>query len=78
MLNAGSREALTALKARGRTPEGRKPLDMLEEYLVSTEEFMKLDRSRAISTDHAFSTIERAYEKNKSRLTLAATANAPW
>ena len=77
--NASSREALTVLKATGRTPFGRKPLDMLEEYLISSEDFVRLDdRSRAIATNHAFIVLERAYEKNRARLASAATANEPW
>ena len=77
--NASSREALTTLKATGRTPFGRKPLDMLEEYLISVEDFVRLDdRSRAIAPEHAFAVIERAYMKNRARLAGAATANEPW
>ena len=77
--NAFSREALTSLKATGTTPDGRKPLDMLEEYLVSTEEFMRLDkRSRALSSEHAFRVLQRAYNNNKTRLAAAVSANAPW
>jgi hypothetical protein len=76
---AGAREALTTLKATGKTPFGRKPLDMLEDYLISAEDFVRLDdRSRAIATSHAFAVIERAYDKNRSRLASAAVANEPW
>lgn len=78
-LNASSRESLTVLKATGKSISGRKPLDMLEEYLISTEEFMRLDvRSRAIASDHAFAAIERAYLKNRHRLSDAAIANEQW
>lgn len=78
-MNASSREALTVLKVTGKTAFGRKPLDMLEEYLISTEDFMRLDdRSRAIATGHAFVVIERAYKNNLARLGSAAVANEPW
>lgn len=78
-VNPLSREALTVLKATGQTPDGRKPLDMLQEYLVSVEEFIKLDdRSKAVSTSHAFAVIEQAYRKSQARLAGAAIANEPW
>lgn len=77
--SSASREALTVLKATGRSNGGRKPLDMLEEYLISTEEFMRLDqRTRALSSEHAFGTIERAYIKSRERFASAATANDLW
>lgn len=78
-LNANSRESLSVLKATGQTGIGRKPIDLLEEYLVSAEDFVRLDkRSRALSTAHAFAVIERAYLKNLARLADAAMANEPW
>lgn len=78
-MNANSREALTTLKATGKTLEGRKPFDMLEEYLISTEEFIRVDkRTRALSPDNAFATLERAYLKKRDRITDAAKANGLW
>lgn len=78
-MNSNTRESLSILKATGKTYQGRKPLDMLEEYLISTEDFIKVDgRTRAISTTHAFAVIERAYVKNRQRILSAAVGNEPW
>lgn len=77
--NPRSREALTNLKVTGKTDKGRRPLDMLQDYLVSTESFMKLDgRSRAVASNDAFRIIESAYNENKDRFPTAATANEIW
>lgn len=77
--NSRSREALTNLKVTGKTAKGRRPLDMLQDYLVSTENFMKSDgRSRAVASDDAFRIIEGAYAENKDRFPMAATANEIW
>lgn len=77
--HGNSREALTFLKATGKTVDGSRPLNLLEEYLISTEEFLRVDkRTRALASDHAFATLARAYENKRSRISSAATANAPW
>lgn len=77
--NAESREALTFLRATGKTIKGSKPLNRLEEYLVSTEEFIRIDsRTRALNPAHAFAVIEDAYEAKKARLNDAAQAYMPW
>lgn len=79
VMNATAREALTFLKATGKTADGSKPLNMLEEYLISTEEFVRVDkRTRALAPDHAFATLERAYSKKKAIISDAARANSPW
>lgn len=77
--NGNSRESLTTLKATGKTIDGSRPLNLLEEYLISTEEFLRVDkRSRALASDHAFTTLSRAYDKKETRIAGAATANSPW
>ncbi|MBH1943154.1 hypothetical protein I5L01_02805 [Erythrobacter sp. YJ-T3-07] len=77
--NGISREALSALKATGKTIDGSRPLNLLEEYLISTEEFIRIDRrTRALAPDQAFATLERAYENKKARIASAASANSPW
>lgn len=77
--NPRSREALTNLRITGRTDKGRKPLDMLEDYLISTEHFMRVDkRTRAVASDDAFRVIETAYNDNKQRFAGAATATEQW
>ena len=77
--NARSRESVTSLKIWGRTDNGRKPLDLLENYLITTEQFVKIDgRSRAINPDDAFRVLHRAYLENRSRFADAATAGEPW
>jgi hypothetical protein len=77
--NQRSRESLTTLKLTGRTDVGRKPLDLLENYLISSEDFMKVDsRSRAIDPEDAFRVLNRAYLQNRSRFASAATADDPW
>ena len=74
-----SREALSTLKATGKAIDGSRPLNLLEEYLISTEEFIRIDkRSRALAPDQAFSTLERAYDNKRSRISSAASANSPW
>jgi hypothetical protein len=77
--NQRTRESLTTLKLTGQTENGRKPLDMLENYLISAEEFVKVDgRSRAIDPDDAFRVLYRAYLENKPRFKDAARASDPW
>lgn len=77
--NPRSRESITNLKIWGRTDSGRKPLDLLENYLISTEQFVKIDGpSRAINPDDAFRVLHRAYLENKSRFADAATAGDVW
>ena len=74
-----SREAVTKLKLTGKTPTGRKPLDLLENYLISTEDFMRMDeRSRAIDPADAFRILERAYNQKKDKFADAARADDPW
>ena len=78
-LNSRSREVLTQLKVTGRTEKGRRPLDLLEDYLVASEAFVRLDsRTRALSPEHAFAVIETAYRDNKHRFSGAATAADTW
>jgi hypothetical protein len=77
--NQRSRESLTTLKITGQTEDGRRPLDLLENYLISSEEFVKVDgRSRAIDPDDAFRVLHRAYITNTSRFADAARASDPW
>ena len=77
--NAASRESLAKLKIIGRSGDQRKPLDMLEEYLISIEAFVRLDsRFRAISTDDAFRVLEKSYRENKHKFPSAVSANEPW
>lgn len=77
--NSRSREALTHLKVTGRTDKGRRPLDLLEDYLVASEAFVRLDkRTRALAPAHAFGVIEGAYNDNKHRFAGAATASESW
>ena len=77
--NPRSREAISKLQITGTTEGGRKPLNMLQDYLVSTESFVKVDgRTRAIASDDAFRVIEKAYGDNKHRFKGAATATEMW
>jgi len=77
--NSRSREALSKLKISGKTDKGGRPLDLLQDYLVAAEGFVRLDRrSRALASDHAFGVIEAAYNENKHRFPSAATATEPW
>lgn len=77
--NASSRESLAKLKVTGRSGDQRKPLDLLEEYLISVEMFSRLDsRFKAISTDDAFHVLQKAYKDNKHKFAGAVTANEPW
>lgn len=77
--NPRSRESLLTLKLTGSSGGGRKPLDLLENYLISAENFMKIDnRSRAIDPDDAFRVLQRAYVENQSRFAGAATAGEIW
>jgi hypothetical protein len=78
-LNPRSREVLTQLKVTGKTDKGRRPLDLLEDYLVASEAFVRLDnRTRALAPAHAFAVIESAYNDNKHRFANAATAADSW
>ena len=77
--NPRSRESLSTLKLTGQSGGGRKPLDLLENYLISSEDFIKVDnRSRAIDPDDAFRVLNRAYLENKGRFADAATAGEVW
>lgn len=77
--NSRSREALTNLKVTGKTDKGRRPLDMLQDYLVASENFLRLDkRTRAVASEDAFRVIETAYADNKDRFAAAATATEIW
>lgn len=79
LTNPRSREVITLLKIRGKTDGGSIPLDLFEEYIVSTETFIRLDgRTKAISSDHAFNIIETAYKQNSHRFEDAATAADLW
>ena len=74
-----AREALSVLQVTGKAAGGRRTLNMLEEYLVSVEDFIRIDqRTRALHPDSAFATLERAYFNKRSLLAVAATANSPW
>jgi hypothetical protein len=67
--NSFSRESLTKLRAHGRRGDGRKPLDLLQQYLIRTEDFVRLDpRSKALDSDHAFSVLERAFNGARQSL----------
>lgn len=77
--NSASRESLTKLKVYGKSGDQRRPLDMLEEYLITTETFVRTDsRFKAIDPDDAFRVLQRAYVDHKSKFSSAATANEPW
>lgn len=74
--SAKSRESLLKLKITGNSNGVRKPLDLLDEYLISTEKFLKIDsRYRSIDSDDAFSVIESAYEEKKDIFSDAAVGN---
>jgi hypothetical protein len=74
-----SREGLRKLRVVGGSGEARKPLDMLEEYLITTQSFVRRDqRSKAIVAEDAYRVLERAYEENRHKFPDAATANDPW
>ena len=74
--NPKSRESLNKLKLYGKSNGARKPLDMLEEYLISTEKFVKKDsRHRSIDSDHAFDIIEQSYNEKRGTFENAAVAN---
>ena len=78
-MNPASRESLSKLKVHGRSGDQRRPLDMLEEYLITTEAFLRVDpRFRSISPDDAFRVLEKAYVENKPKFLNAATANDSW
>lgn len=77
--NPSSRESFARLKVTGRSGEQRKPLDLLEEYLISVEYFARVDsRFKAISTDDAFRVLQKSYYDNKHKFAGAVTANEPW
>ena len=77
--NPSSRESFAKLRVTGRSGEHRKPLDLLEEYLISVEYFARLDpRFKAISTDDAFQVLQKSYYDNKHKFAGAVTANEPW
>jgi len=77
--NPASRESLAKLKIIGRSGDQRKPLDMLEEYLISVEAFVRLDsRFKAISTEDAFRVLEKSYRENKHKFPSAVSANEQW
>lgn len=77
--NAISRESLLKLKVHGRSDGDRKPLDLLEEYLITTESFVRIDpRFKAVDPADAFRVIMRAYEANKGKFADAVTAAGPW
>lgn len=77
--NPRSREALSKLRITGRTANGRRPLDLLENYLISTEDFVRIDeRSRAVDPDDAFAVLNRAYLEKRSKFASAATTDDPW
>lgn len=79
MTTPASREALSTLKVRGKTKSETKPLDLLENYLISTEQFVKLDnRTRAINPTDAFRVLEGAYLENRGRFNDAAVADDLW
>jgi hypothetical protein len=74
--NPISRESLSKLKIVGGKGINRKPLDMLEEYLIVTEAFvLQNSRSKSIDTAHAYEVLDKAYHENKHRFVEAATAH---
>ncbi len=67
--NPFSRESLTKLRAHGRKGDGRKELDLLQQYKIQTEDFVRLNpRSKAVDSAHAFSVLERVYGDARSTL----------
>ena len=79
--NPISREALSRPKVTGNewSGKGYKPLDMLEEYLVSSAHFLKQDsKSKAIISSEAYRIIEEAYNQRKDMLSTAVVANDSW
>ena len=70
--NPFSRESLTRLKAHGKRNGSRKPLDLLQQYLIKTEDFIRLDpRSKAVNSEHAFDVLERTYENANAGIQAA-------
>ncbi len=61
--NPFSRESLTRLKAHGRRNGSNKPIDLLQQYMIKTENFIRLNpRSKAIDSNHAFEVLEQTYD----------------
>lgn len=70
--NPFSRESLTRLKAHGKRTGSRKPLDLLQQYMIRTEDFVRLDpRSKAVNSEHAFEVLERTYKDAKPAIQAA-------
>ena len=70
--NPFSRESLTRLKAHGKRTGSRKPLDLLQQYMIKTEDFVRLDpRSKAVNSEHAFEVLERTYNEAKPAIESA-------
>ncbi|MEM7779478.1 MAG: hypothetical protein AAF697_03690 [Pseudomonadota bacterium] len=67
--NPFSRESLTRLKAFGPKDGRRKELDLLQQYKILNEDFIRLNpRSKAVDSTHAFQVLENAFEKARSTL----------
>lgn len=75
--NPFSRESLTRLKAHGQRDGGRKPLDLLQQYMIRTEDFLRLDpRSKAVNSEHAFSVLDRTYDEAREAIAAAISLEA--
>lgn len=67
--NSASRESLIKLKLVGRRDGNRKPLDMLEEYLLTIKSFVTVDpRFKAISSSDAFGFFVEPMKLTKANL----------
>lgn len=77
-INDDSRKLLKRFYVKGQDRPTSQPrgLDLLEEYLVSSQIFIRRgEKSKAIDSEHAYDVIEQAYEENYHRFESAAAAD---